>query len=113
MRQSIFCGRCATAHHCSAFTRLCTSNKGHYGDDSRVTVSYAEHNTTKDGEQMMKQYLEQHQQIPSHFIASSLPILEGLLSVIRQREGVIPAYLHIGTFDDHVMLSFYLIMCGQ
>lgn len=54
----------------------------------------------------MKQYLEQHQQIPSHFIASSLPILEGLLSVIRQREGVIPAYLHIGTFDDHVMLSF-------
>lgn len=80
--------------------------KGHYGDDNRVTVSYAEHNTTKDGEQMMKQYLEQHQQIPSHFIASSLPILEGLLSVIRQREGSIPAHLHIGTFDDHVMLSF-------
>ncbi len=80
--------------------------KAHYGDESHVTVSYAEHNTTKDGEQMMKQYLEQHRQIPSHFIASSLPILEGVLSAIRQTEGVIPAHINIGTFDDHVMLSF-------
>lgn len=28
--------------------------KAHYGDDSRVTVSYAEHNTTKDGEAVFR-----------------------------------------------------------
>lgn len=80
--------------------------KAHYGDDNQVTVSYAEHNTTKDGEQMMRQYLAQYQQIPSHFIASSLPVLEGILSVIRQQQGAIPEHLHIGTFDEHIMLSF-------
>ena len=47
--------------------------KAHYGDESHVTVSYAEHNTTKDGERMMKQYLEQHRQIPSHLLPHHCP----------------------------------------
>ncbi len=80
--------------------------KHHYGDDNSVTVSYAEHNTKSDGEQMMRQYLVQYQQVPSHFIASSLPILEGLLNVVRQHFGAIPAHLYIGTFDEHITLSF-------
>lgn len=74
-------------------------------EDSAHT-SYADHNRTQDGELMMERFIAQHQQYPLNFIASSLPILEGGLSVLRERYGHIPAQINIGTFDEHVMLSF-------
>ncbi|SQI44105.1 Catabolite repressor/activator [Leminorella richardii] len=69
-------------------------------------LSYADHNRVEDGELMMNRYIEQHGESPVNFIASSLPILEGGLSVLRERYGYIPSRINIGTFDEHVMLSF-------
>lgn len=73
---------------------------------SHVHLSYADHNRVQDGELMMAQYIEQHGEFPGNFIASSLPILEGGLSVLRERYGYIPSRINIGTFDEHIMLSF-------
>ncbi|WP_347253661.1 LacI family DNA-binding transcriptional regulator [Leminorella grimontii] len=69
-------------------------------------LSYADHNRVEDGELMMNRYIELHGESPVNFIASSLPILEGGLSVLRERYGYIPSRINIGTFDEHVMLSF-------
>ncbi|MFV0549444.1 MAG: LacI family DNA-binding transcriptional regulator [Limnobaculum xujianqingii] len=69
-------------------------------------LSYADHNRVEDGELMMNQFIEQHGEFPVNFISSSLPILEGGLSVLRERYGYIPSQINIGTFDEHVMLSF-------
>lgn len=43
---------------------------------------------------------------PQAFIASSLPVLEGAVSAIRDRFGVVPPEINIGTFDEHPMLGF-------
>lgn len=69
-------------------------------------VSYAHENKMEDGLLMMERYIKEHGKPPVAFIASSLPILEGMLSVIHQHYGRIPSEFKIGTFDEHVMLSF-------
>ncbi|MCA1922720.1 substrate-binding domain-containing protein [Buttiauxella noackiae] len=69
-------------------------------------ISSAGHNQLSDGEKMMTDYIDTHHTWPQHFIASSLPILQGALGVLRERYGYIPHEINIGTFDDNIMLSF-------
>ncbi|RJT18011.1 substrate-binding domain-containing protein [Buttiauxella izardii] len=69
-------------------------------------ISSAGHNQLSDGEKMMADYIDTHHRWPQHFIASSLPILQGALGVLRERYGYIPHEINIGTFDDNIMLSF-------
>ncbi|ENC3011270.1 TPA: hypothetical protein RY505_003264 [Escherichia albertii] len=51
-------------------------------------------------------FLKHNKTAPPAFIASSLPILEGALGVLRSHFGFIPADINIGTFDEHPMLGF-------
>ena len=44
--------------------------------------------------------------MPQAFIASSLPVLEGAIHAFRDKLGIIPADINIGTFDEHPMLGF-------
>jgi len=74
--------------------------------DPTQWVLEATHNRREDGELIMRQFLAEHQQPPPAFIASSLPVLEGALSVLRATYGFIPAEINIGTFDEHAMLGF-------
>lgn len=69
-------------------------------------ISSAGHNQLSDGEKMMADYIDTHHRWPPHFMASSLPILQGALGVLRERYGYIPHQINIGTFDDNIMLSF-------
>lgn len=69
-------------------------------------VLEAAHNRREDGEMLMRTFLSSHQAAPTAFIASSLPVLEGALSVLRAHFGFIPAQINIGTFDEHPMLGF-------
>ncbi|MGC6389931.1 LacI family DNA-binding transcriptional regulator [Ewingella sp. S1.OA.A_B6] len=69
-------------------------------------ITYAEHNRISDGASLMAQFIDRHQCWPQNFIASSLPVLQGALSVLRERYGYIPNDINIGTFDDNIMLSF-------
>ncbi|ACS87669.1 LacI family DNA-binding transcriptional regulator [Musicola paradisiaca] len=69
-------------------------------------VLEASHNRREDGMVMMEQFLQQYAAPPPAFIASSLPVLEGMLSVVRERYGYIPVHINIGTFDEHAMLGF-------
>lgn len=64
------------------------------------------HNSIEDGKKIMNRYLDKNGKIPGSFITSSLPLLEGALSVISERYGHIPPELNIGTFDSHPMLKF-------
>lgn len=80
------------------------ANSGYSVDDGNL--SYAQHNRQQDGVTMMEEYIARHSAPPPAFIASSLPILEGVLTVIRERYGRIPSGLKIGTFDEHAMLDF-------
>ncbi|WP_409306838.1 LacI family DNA-binding transcriptional regulator [Pectobacterium sp. B1J-3] len=75
-------------------------------DEGKNWILEASHNRREDGEQMMRQFLSDHPNAPEAFIASSLPVLEGALSVLRERYGYIPAEMNIGTFDEHAMLGF-------
>jgi D-fructose-responsive transcription factor len=77
-----------------------------YHDVGDKIIAYAQHNKIEDGVLMMSNYIQQYDAPPSAFIASSLPILEGALSVLRERYGRIPSGLNIGTFDEHAMLGF-------
>lgn len=77
-----------------------------YGHHDPLSVTHAESNTAENGMKMMQAFLASNKPIPPQFIVSSLPILEGILSVIRQQYGAIPGDFNIGTFDDHIMLSF-------
>lgn len=76
------------------------------GRNSQNWILEAGHNRREDGELMMRQFFQLHQRAPQAFIASSLPVLEGALSVLRERYGSIPADINIGTFDEHAMLGF-------
>ncbi|KAA8998477.1 substrate-binding domain-containing protein [Affinibrenneria salicis] len=76
------------------------------GEASQHWILRADHNRHEDGERMMRQFFLQQSQAPRAFIASSLPVLEGGLSVLRERCGAIPADINIGTFDEHGMLGF-------
>lgn len=69
-------------------------------------ITYAEHNRISDGANLMAQFIDRHHYWPQNFIASSLPVLQGALSVLRERYGYIPNDINIGTFDDNIMLSF-------
>ncbi len=69
-------------------------------------ILQAEHNRREDGIAMMQTFLARHAEAPRAFIASSLPVLEGVLSALRERYGAIPADMNIGTFDEHAMLGF-------
>ncbi|EAA7108164.1 LacI family transcriptional regulator [Salmonella enterica subsp. enterica serovar Namur str. 05-2929] len=64
------------------------------------------HNSIEDGKKIMSRYLEKNEKLPESLITSSLPLLEGALSVISEKYGIIPADLNIGTFDTHPMLKF-------
>ncbi|AFN30489.1 TPA: LacI family DNA-binding transcriptional regulator [Klebsiella michiganensis] len=66
----------------------------------------ASHNRQEEGKQLMLDFLRQHREPPKAFIASSLPILEGTLSALRETYGFIPSDIPIGTFDEHQMLGF-------
>jgi LacI family sucrose operon transcriptional repressor len=66
----------------------------------------ASHNRQEEGKQLMRDFLRQHKKPPHAFIASSLPILEGTLSALREEYGFIPSEISIGTFDEHHMLGF-------
>jgi LacI family transcriptional regulator, sucrose operon repressor len=66
----------------------------------------ARHNRQEEGKQLMLNFLKEHQYPPKAFIASSLPILEGTLSALRETYGFIPSDISIGTFDEHQMLGF-------
>ncbi len=74
--------------------------------ENQSWVLAAQHNRREDGEWLMQRFFELHQDAPPAFIASSLPVLEGALSVVRQHYGYIPADINIGTFDEHPMLGF-------
>ncbi|KZK92229.1 Catabolite repressor/activator [Pseudovibrio sp. Ad5] len=63
-------------------------------------------NRTQDGEQMMQTLWDKLGTAPQNLMASSLPVLEGALAVLRERLGHIPAQLRLATFDDDKMLSF-------
>ncbi|WP_413721705.1 LacI family DNA-binding transcriptional regulator [Sodalis sp. RH24] len=69
-------------------------------------VLTAQHNRREDGQLLMQRFFELHQDAPPAFIASSLPVLEGALNVLREHYGYIPAEMNIGTFDEHPMLGF-------
>ncbi|WP_415860466.1 LacI family DNA-binding transcriptional regulator [Pantoea cypripedii] len=64
------------------------------------------HNSIEDGRKIMVRYLDKNGALPTSFITSSMPLLEGALSVISERYGHIPPELNIGTFDTHPMLKF-------
>ncbi|WP_413282767.1 LacI family DNA-binding transcriptional regulator [Vibrio sp. MA40-2] len=64
------------------------------------------HNRFQDGYEGMSQLINELNRLPESIVFSSLPILEGGLHFIKQRYGVIPHNLVIGTFDDHTMLEF-------
>lgn len=66
----------------------------------------ASHNRQEEGKQLMLDFLRQHREPPKAFIASSLPILEGTLSALRETYGFIPSDIPVGTFDEHQMLDF-------
>lgn len=66
----------------------------------------APHNRREDGELIMRTFLQRHAAAPPAFIASSLPVLEGALSILREHYGYIPPEINIGTFDEHAMLGF-------
>ncbi|TCV95490.1 LacI family DNA-binding transcriptional regulator [Biostraticola tofi] len=68
-----------------------------------VTGTY---NSREDGDLMMRRFIEERGSFPGAFIASSLPVLEGALSVLREKWGVISPEINIGTFDEHPMLGF-------
>lgn len=74
--------------------------------DFRSWILEASHNRREDGEMLMRNFLERHQSAPPAFIASSLPVLEGALSILRSHFGFIPKDINIGTFDEHPMLGF-------
>lgn len=74
--------------------------------DFRSWFLEAAHNRREDGEMLMRNFLKRHQAPPPAFIASSLPVLEGALSILRSHFGFIPADVNIGTFDEHPMLGF-------
>ncbi|MEX2951984.1 LacI family DNA-binding transcriptional regulator [Serratia fonticola] len=74
--------------------------------DTRQWIMEAAHNRREDGEMLMRTFLEHHHSAPPAFIASSLPVLEGALSVLRSHFGYIPSEINIGTFDEHPMLGF-------
>ena len=74
--------------------------------DAHKWILSASHNRQEEGRQLMLNFLKQHQQPPKAFIASSLPILEGTLSALRETYGFIPSDIPIGTFDEHQMLGF-------
>ena len=61
---------------------------------------------TPDGGYRLMDKLINEQGCPQAFIASSLPVLEGAVIAIRNRFGVIPPDINIGTFDEHPMLGF-------
>lgn len=69
-------------------------------------ILQAEHNRREDGIAMMQTFLARHAQAPKAVIASSLPVLEGVLSALRERYGAIPADMNIGTSDEYAMLGF-------
>ncbi|EMF0719227.1 LacI family DNA-binding transcriptional regulator [Citrobacter freundii] len=62
-------------------------------------------NTPEGGYRLMEKLINE-QGCPQAFIASSLPVLEGAVVAIRNRFGVIPPEINIGTFDEHPMLGF-------
>jgi LacI family fructose operon transcriptional repressor len=74
--------------------------------DNASWVLSAQHNRREDGEQLMQRFFDVHRDAPPAFIASSLPVLEGALNVLRDRYGYIPTDMNIGTFDEHPMLGF-------
>ncbi|TCL03371.1 MULTISPECIES: LacI family DNA-binding transcriptional regulator [Sodalis] len=76
------------------------------GENPGQWILEAGHNRQEDGSLMMRQFFQRHHRAPQGFIASSLPILEGALSVLREQYGYIPAEINIGTFDEHAMLGF-------
>ncbi|PJG84312.1 LacI family transcriptional regulator [Conservatibacter flavescens] len=71
-----------------------------------IYIHYSAHNTVMDGKLMMEKYIAHHKNYPHNFIASSLPILDGLLSVVHQYYGKIPQDINIGTFDESLSLDF-------
>lgn len=75
-------------------------------DVANTDITFAEHNRISDGANLMRQYFDLYQRWPQNFIASSLPVLQGALSVLRERCGYIPNDINIGTFDDNIMLGF-------
>lgn len=74
--------------------------------DSDTWIQEVEHNRREDGELLMRKFFAEHHKAPPAFIASSLPVLEGALSVLRSHFGYIPEDINIGTFDEHPMLGF-------
>lgn len=62
-------------------------------------------NTPEGGYEIMQKLMDE-QGCPQAFIASSLPVLEGAVRAIRDRVGVVPPEIDIGTFDEHPMLGF-------
>lgn len=84
-----------------------TEVMAHHGiAESADWVLSASHNRREDGQLLMQRFFEQHRDVPPAFIASSLPVLEGALNVVRDRYGYIPVDMNIGTFDEHPMLGF-------
>lgn len=75
------------------------------GIHHRDWVCEGPENTPEEGHRLMSQLMDTHD-TPRAFIASSLPVLEGAIRAIRDRLGVVPVEVNIGTFDEHPMLGF-------
>lgn len=75
------------------------------GINHREWVREGPVNTPEGGYEIMAKLIDE-QGGPQAFIASSLPVLEGAVRAIRDRFGVVPPEINIGTFDEHPMLGF-------
>ncbi len=75
------------------------------GIDHPQWVCEGPENSPEEGHHLMEKLIEKHG-VPQAFIASSLPVLEGAIHAFRDKLGIIPADINIGTFDEHPMLGF-------
>lgn len=77
----------------------------HHGITHTDWVREGPENSPEEGYRQMSQLMETHD-VPQAFMASSLPMLEGAIRAIRDKSGVVPPDINIGTFDEHPMLGF-------
>lgn len=77
----------------------------HQGITHADWVCEGPNNSPEEGYRQMSHLMEAHD-VPQAFIASSLPMLEGAIRAIRDKLGVVPPDINIGTFDEHPMLGF-------
>ena len=86
------------------FLEACRRSGREPGADWGISVPL---NTKRYGyEAMEKLHRQINGKLPKGLVFSSLPILEGALSFIKEQYMSIPKNIILATFDDHAMLNF-------